>query len=94
MLKRCTSFTLFCEFLANEKAIDKGQWKERLIRKETIDQGVRDGSRSKGNQGVRDGARINRTGSNERSDRCYQRWIREQAIDQDDKSKEAWIRKQ
>jgi hypothetical protein len=66
----------------NEKAIDKGQWKERLIRKQAIDQGVRDGSR------------IHGPGSNERSDRWYQRWIREQAMDQDDKSKETWIRKQ
>jgi len=43
------------------------------------------------NQGVRDRSRINRSGSNERSD---QRWIREQAIDQEDKLKETWTREQ
>ena len=44
-------------------------------------------------EGAMDGA-SDGSESNRRSDGWCERWIREQAIDQDDKSKEVWIRKQ
>jgi hypothetical protein len=34
--------------MIQSKVIDQEQWKEQLIRKQAIDQGVRDGPRSKG----------------------------------------------
>ena len=49
-----------------------------------MDQRVRDGSRIKIKR------RSDGSGSNKRSDGCYQRWIREQAMDQEDQLKDQY----
>jgi hypothetical protein len=54
--------------MIQSKVIDQEQWKEQLIRKQTIDQGVRDGSRINRRSGAMKGA---------------ERWYNQKAIDQE-----------
>jgi len=58
--------------MIQSKVIDQEQWKEQLIRKQAIDQGVRDGSMSKGRM---------KDKSKERWVR-EERWIRQRAMNQ------------